>query len=223
MFLRPPFLIPIANANIPVLPLKSLGKDNPWEDKLRAMVWSEETGKFIISTSDGFYKSDSLFSEPPVRFENEPPVSVMGINVLEPCGDGSYYVGSFDGLFRWNPSNGRVINVLQPENQETRQHRGAPSGNLISGMILQEGNAAVFDYDQGVLTVDGTAFPGMPDEVKANSPMALWNVAQEIHTGRIYQPLLGPFYILIVPLVGILSILVFITGYIRWRKIFRKP
>lgn len=52
--------------------------------------------------------------------------------------------------------------------------------------------------------------------------MPLWNVAQEIHTGRIYQSIIDPFYILIVPLVGLLSILVFITGYIRWRKIFRK-
>jgi hypothetical protein len=224
MFLRPPFLITIANSKIPVLPLNSLGKINPWEDKLRSIVWSAELNKFILSTSDGFFVSDSAFAYAPQRFENEPPVSVMGINVFEYCGNGSYYIGSFDGLFRWNIISGEVIDLLHPGKLVTssRSDGGRPSENLISGMIVEKDQTVLFDYDKGALSMEGAIFPAMPEAIISASPMALWNVAQEIHTGRIYQSVIGPFYILIVPMVGLLSILIFITGYIRWRNIFRK-
>ena len=222
MFLRPPFLITIANSKIPVMPIKSLGKDNPWEDKLRSVVWSGELNQFIFSTSDGFYLSDSTFSGAPVKFEYEPPVSVMGINVFEYSGNGSYYVGSFDGLFLWNTLTGEVNNMLNLKRPVSNtSSSGRPSENLISGMIRDGEHIVLFDYDRGVFSKDGEGFPGMPEIIIDKSPMPLWNVAQEIHTGRIYQSIIGPFYILIVPLVGLLTILVFITGYIRWRKIFR--
>jgi len=223
MFLRPPFLIPIANAKIPILPVNSLGKDNPWEDKLRSVVWSPELNRYIIATSDGFYHTDSAFKEPPVQFDYQPPVSVMGINVFEYAGDGRYFIGSFDGLFEWNPVSGEIYNLMQPDKPVNKSRSpGRPSANLISGMIVVNGHLVVFDYDHGASSNGGKFFPDMPKNMIDQSPMPLWNVAQEIHTGRIYQPILGPFYILIVPLVGLLTILVFITGYIRWRKIFRK-
>ena len=223
MFLRPPFLIPVANANIPMLPLKIAGKENPWEDKLRSIVWSAEAERFIISTSDGFYHSDSAFAGNPSPFEIQPPVSVMGINVFEVGGNGTYIVGSFDGLFRWDPATGSISNLLEPEKPVSgRGKPGRPSANLISGMISDNGMIAVFDYDRGVVSESTGIFPAMPQTIIDNSPMPLWNFAQEIHTGRIYQSILGPFYILIVPLTGLLTILVFVTGYIRWRKIYRE-
>jgi len=221
MFLRPPFLIPVANVKIAVLPLKSMGKDNPWEDKMRAAIWSAELNRFILSTSDGFYFCDSLFTEEPVECEYQPPVSVMGINVFEYAGDGNYYIGSFDGLFSWNPSGGEIHDLLNPgKHFTTVRSSGRPSKNLVSGMIIENGRPVIFDYDRGAYTAGGRNFTDMPELISGNSPMPLWNVAQEIHTGRIYQPLLGPFYILIVPIVALLTILVLITGYLRWRKIY---
>jgi hypothetical protein len=148
----------------------------------------------------------------------------MGINVFEYCGEGSYYIGSFDGLFRWNPATGEIIDLLHPGKQVTSSGSagGPPSGDLISGMIIEKDHPVLFDYDKGAYSQNDAPFSSMPEEIIRESPMPLWNIAQEIHTGRIYQNLIGPFYILIVPLVGLFSILVFITGYIRWRKIFRK-
>jgi hypothetical protein len=223
MFLRPPFLITIANSTAPVLPFKSAGRDNAWEDKLRAAAWSPELKRFIMSASDGFFLCDSTFSTPPVRCNNEPPVSVMGINVFEPAGQGFFYVGSFDGLFAWNPVTGDIFDMLHKNQNATgRRSAGRPSENLVSGMIQIKGQPVIFDYDRGAIATEGLKFTGMPENIASGSPMALWNVAQEIHTGRIYQPLLGPFYILVVPLVALMTILVLITGYIRWRKVYRK-
>lgn len=220
IFLRPPFLIPIANAKIPVLPLKIAGKDNPWEDKMRALIWSEEKASYILSASDGFYYVDSTFTKAPEIVEFQPPVSVMGINVFEYFRAGFYYVGSFDGLFLWNPSTDEVMKMDGTKVPATSNRTGGrPSSTLISGMILNGSDRIIFDYDRGV---SEGVFPVMPPEIIEKSPMPLWNVAQEVHTGRIYQFFMGPFYILIVPLVGLFTILVLITGYIRWRKIYRK-
>jgi hypothetical protein len=223
MFLRPPFLITVANSKIPMIPLEVAGRDNPWEDKLRAIVWNHEAQRYIISTSDGLFHCNSEFSDEPVPFEVQPPVSVMGINVFEPCGKGCYLVGSFDGLFRWNPLTGEIQNLLHPQMQASgKASRGRPSADLVSGMISDNGMNIIFDYNTGARSLAGGEFPDMPSVITTNSPMPLWNVAQEIHTGRIYQLFGGLFYLLIVPLVGLFTILVFITGFIRWRKIYRK-
>lgn len=218
MFLRPPFLITIAYGSIPAISNPFTGSNNPLEDKLRAVAWSEELNGYILSTSEGFYFSDRNFSDSLRYFAVQPPVSVMGINVFSHAGDNRFYVGSFDGLYLWHPVRGEVMDLL-PAQEEGRGRRNAQV--LISGMISRGEEHVLFDYDRGDLS-EGISFPAMPENIRAASPMPLWNVAQEIHTGRIYQPFLGPFYILVVPLVAIFSLIVFISGYIRWRKLYRK-
>ena len=54
MFLRPPLLITIANARVGKIPWSVLDKPNPWEDKLRAVIYDEEIRGYIIGTSKGF-------------------------------------------------------------------------------------------------------------------------------------------------------------------------
>jgi hypothetical protein len=115
----------------------------------------------------------------------------------------------------------RVLGSLQ-QAPFGRRSAGRPSQDLISGMISTTNGIVVFDYDRGARSTGGSAFPQMPEAITGSCPMALWNVAQEIHTGRIYEPILGEFYILVVPLVALMTILVLVTGYIRWRKIYMK-
>lgn len=52
--------------------------------------------------------------------------------------------------------------------------------------------------------------------------MSLWNLSLEIHTGRFFQVFLGDFYILIVPLAGLAAMTVVISGYLLWRKRYKK-
>jgi len=51
--------------------------------------------------------------------------------------------------------------------------------------------------------------------------MSLWNFSLEIHTGRIFEGLLGSFYLLLVPLIGLAGITVVISGYLLWWKKYR--
>lgn len=107
----------------------------------------------------------------PAPFKVQPPVSVMGINVLRPYNNGAYLVG----------------------------------------------------YDKGIMPLHhDKVFPNMPDNILKASKMSLWSLSLEIHTRRFFRVLLGDFYILLVPLSGLVSIMVVLSGYLLWRKKHRK-
>jgi uncharacterized iron-regulated membrane protein len=68
-----------------------------------------------------------------------------------------------------------------------------------------------------VVALEGkNPLPPVPAAVAEASPISLWNTCLEIHTGRIFEPLLGPFYILIVPLVGLATLFILISGFFAW-------
>jgi len=99
---------------------------------------------------------------------------------------------------------------------------------MAAGLV--EGNNGLFwfDYNEGAKRIaslkgmPSIQFPEMPEEIRKASPMSLWNVSLEIHTGRIFEHLLGPFYILYVPLAGICLMIVLISGVVVWWKVHRK-
>jgi uncharacterized iron-regulated membrane protein len=62
----------------------------------------------------------------------------------------------------------------------------------------------------------------MPAEILDKSPVSLWNAALEVHTGRIFEHLVGPLYLLYVPLVGLAVLVVLISGFIIWWLAYKK-
>lgn len=217
-FLRPPLLLLIANSFVNPIPFTKLAGSNVWEDRLRDIAYDKPSGEFIISTGDGFIHFRPG-DENAGAFRIEPPVSIMGITVFEPLPDGNYLVGSFNGLYLWNPRTGMVANALV----------GLPSGGesagnpldvpAVTGAILQEGHLqAVFDYNSGWIPLNETSpHPEMPESIRS-LPFSLWNLSQEIHTGRILSPVIGSLYILYVPLMGLATLLVIITGIWIWLR-----
>ena len=220
IFLRPPLLIAIANAKVGKLPHTELDTPNPWYDLLRRIIYLPEHDRFVISTSEYFYYSDDEFGSLQ-RFASQPPASVMGVTVLDDMGNNTLCVGSFNGLFAWNFKSGEVWDLIDKKPYHAPTSVGSPIGNhKISGFTLHFGNyPVVFDYDKGSRSpFNKEEFPSMPVELIEKSPLSLWNFSQEIHTGRMYQFMLGPFYILIVPLVGLAGIGLLISGLYRWWK-----
>ncbi len=223
MFLRPPLLIAIANSKLAPIKYSHLNQPNPWYDKLRDLLYDKEKKIFLLSTSEGMYYM-TRENLNPVPFEIQPPVSVMGINTLEPFSEGSYLIGSFSGLFLWNPENPEIYNYAQGKKYQGNTS-GRPIGDYkITGYITEpDGNQHMVDYDQGVIPLyHRKKFPDMPGNVLRESKMSLWNLSLEIHTGRFFQSVIGNFYILIVPLAGLASIMVVLSGYLLWRKRYRK-
>ncbi|PKP04330.1 MAG: hypothetical protein CVU14_00410 [Bacteroidetes bacterium HGW-Bacteroidetes-9] len=219
MFLRPPLLIPIANSRVNPIPGSVLNNRNHWHDKLRDFVIDSANQRLIFSTSEGFFETNlgaENFCRP---FRTQPPVSVMGITAFEYLDDGALMVGSFSGLFRWYPERNVVIDMITGKIiNETKQ--GNPFGaTAVTGVISKNSiPVAIVDYDAGWIPLGHEQFaPKMPAEI-SGIPVSLWNVALEVHTGRIFSVILGDFYILYVPLMGLTTLLIIITGTIMWYR-----
>ncbi len=221
--LRPPLLIAIAPKEVGIIPGTHLDSPNPWFDKLRRVQWDENLNRYIFSTSDGFYNAEESLNEKLQPFRHQPPVSVMGLNVFKPMGELKYLAGSFNGMFLWDLQTGGVYNFFTGKPYAAPQGMQNPIGaNMAAGLVEAGENGWWFDYNRGALPLSGKPFPEMPEKIVESSPMSLWNVSLEIHTGRIFEHLLGPFYILYVPLAGICLMIVLISGVVVWWKVYRK-
>jgi len=223
MHLRPPLLIAIASKQVGIIPGTHMDSPNPWFDKLRRIQWDEDAKQYIFSTSEGFYFADEKLDKTLQPAFSQPPVSVMGCNVLKPLGNKIYLVGSFSGMFLWNIETGAVADFFTQQPYVEPEGMQSPIGaNMAAGFVEGNNTAFWFDYNSGAQRLASVSFPEMPEEIRKASPMSLWNVSLELHTGRVFEHLIGPFYILIVPLAGICILLVLISGFLLWWKLHRK-
>ncbi len=223
MFLRPPLLLAIAKAEIAPVRYSHLDQPNPWYDKLRDILYDSDQKTFLLATSEGLYRMDPGNLIPGI-FQNQPPVSVMGINTLVTFQNGAYLIGSFSGLFLWHPDKPEVFNFATGGLYQEKSS-GRPVGDYkVTGVLWDnQGHFYLADYDRGIVPMwHRETFPRMPENVLISSKISLWNVCLEIHTGRIFQGILGDFYMLLVPLVGITGTTVILSGYLLWRKKYRK-
>ncbi len=230
MCLRPPFMIPL----VMVKTEQKVDAENVWKDKLRAIRWDAAEQCWLISTSEGFLKVDENFKHAPVFFDKDkaPGISPMGITVFEKItpkdslhqsGD-EWLVGSFSGMYRWNPQTGKVVDYFtgKPEVQKSMRPL---SNSLVSGYSKDflGGKPVIFDYAKGVQMqkdnnqVIETVPIEMP-EMLSDAKMSFWNVALELHVGRCYTPFLGPISDLFVFLSGLLISLILLSGYIILRR-----
>ncbi len=219
MFLRPPLLIPIANKQVPNFRFTKLDNPNPWHEQLRKGAWDAAAQSYLLSTRRGFFRYYPGAGMEPVA--HQPPVSVMGCTLLKPLQNDAWLVGSFSGLYMWNARTGQVLDFFT--RQPARQRTGRPvSANMISGLIESGGNWFVCDYRAGVRPITASAAILLPPELQRNGRISLWALCLEVHTGRIFEPLLGPFYILYVPLLGLAGLFVLGSGFVRYIATRRK-
>ena len=229
MCLRPPLMVPLVLSKLP----QAVGEDgNVWQDKLRAIRWDAVQGDWLVSTSEGFLRVDEDFSQAPKMLPDDecPKSSPMGVTVFESDGKGGWIVGSFRGIYRWNPVNHSLNQILDyftgKPSEETSM---IPISDNLCGYSedFLGGKALVFDFAKGVEDAKGQAVALCNDEPKTSrneesmsdligetAPMSLWNVALELHVGRCYSPFLGPLSDLFVFLSGLLITLVLLSGYI---------
>ena len=221
MFLRPPLLITIGNVRVNKIPHTELATPNPWFDILRRIAYDNENDRFIISSLNGFFYSGDNFKSKLKKFEFQPPASMMGVTVLRKTKPDTWMVGSFMGLFEWNPKTGYIFDYIKKAPYIPQNTGGRPIGEFkITGFSTDFNNQEViFDYDFGAINISGNnPFAKMPSNIINNSPLSLWNLALEVHTARIYGSAIGAFYILIVPLVGFGLLFILISGFVVWLK-----
>ena len=243
MCLRPPLMIPLVLTKTS----QSVEDGNVWHDKLRGIRWDEAGECWLISTSEGFLKADEAFQKAPVFFDKDksPSISPMGITVFEKINQeekiskeessaiskdelnsslqsDEWIIGSFSGLYRWNPQTGKVADYFTGKPEEKKSMRPI-SNSLVSGYSKDflNGKNIIFDYSKGAQTMSGlttVTAPIVMPEVLSQAKMSLWNMALELHVGRCYSPFLGPLSDLFVFLSGLLISLVLLSGFIILRR-----
>jgi len=226
MFLRPPLLIAIATSKVAKIPFTRLDNPNPWHDRLRAMFYDDAKAIYLIGTPEGIYEVDENFQNQPKLFEHQAPISVMGINELSKLNEKEYLVGTFLGLFRWNPFDKQTIDYITNEKGIVWDPTARPlSDKMVGGYFKKSnGHEYYFDFNNGATNIRHREyFPPMPQKVLDESPMSLWNFAQETHTGRIYRFMFGKFYILFIPLSGMTILMLLIVGWRLERRLYTKP
>jgi len=196
MMLRPPLLIAIAQLKI------DQPADNTWYDALRAIRFDTERGDWLLSTSDGFYSVSPDFSTIE-KTAQQPPVSIMGINAFEyDTARKEWIVGSFSGLYRWDRSASAVTDYYTGE--VAPEKAGAPFGQApIAGWF-----DGPVQYYSGAESPD---VPTMPASL-ADGPMSLYQLALEVHTGRIFT-MLGEVTAFYIFLAGALIFYLLLSGH----------
>ena len=209
MCLRPPLMIPLAMNKT----TEKVKDGNVWHDKLRAIRWDATEGNWLVSTSEGFLRVDEHFQHKPILLNKEkaPKVSPMGVNVFESDGKGDWLIGSFSGMFRWNPEKNLIVDYFTGKANQGKSMIPI-SSSLVSGYSKDffGGKEVIFDYSKGASLGETASTP----ELLSATPMSLWNVALELHVGRCYSPFLGPLSDLFVFISGLLITLVLLSGYI---------
>lgn len=224
MFLRPPLLIAIANSKVGKIPFSELDTPNAWYDKLRKVVYDEQNERYVFATIDGLFTTDTQFKAPMMGVRNQPPISVMGVNVFEQIEKHMFLVGSFEGLFVYDELSGKTYDYIERKEHQRKISRGKPIGqHMVAGFSRDfYGGQVFFDYNSGAQNLTGAVpFVEMPKRIE-NQQMSLWNLALEIHTMRIWGALIGSFYILLIPLSGLSILFILISGFIVWFKMHRK-
>ncbi|MEA3505421.1 MAG: PepSY domain-containing protein [Bacteroidota bacterium] len=224
MFLRPPLLIPIAYTKVDAIPHTHLDSKNPWNDKLRRIIYDNKNEKYILATLDGLFYSDDNFSSKIKKYKKQPPISVMGVNVFKLLDHNSILIGSFEGLYRFFPETDYVQDYVTKKEFINRGYSSIPIGKFMAAGYSDDylDKEIYFDFNHGAINInDRSNFISIPDKIKYQ-PMSLWNFALEVHTARIFQSLVGVFYILFIPLFGLIMLFILISGFTIWFKRYRR-
>lgn len=212
--LRPPLLIAIVRAKVPVPPLTTLDSDNPWHDRLRMLRYDEVENEWLLSTSTGFYAFEH-WGDALVPLAHAPHVSPMGLNVWTRSPQGEWLIGSFSGLYAWRRSTGEICDAFS----------GRPIAEISSipfGRVAVSGHSSDLhppgQPHQPIITTHDGGTPHLPQpEWLTHLPMSLWNVALEVHTGRFYTFLPTPdaWWVFFC---GLLSLVLLVSGWKMRRK-----
>ncbi|MBX3042543.1 MAG: PepSY domain-containing protein [Candidatus Kapabacteria bacterium] len=219
LYMRPPMIADLIGGEILLKYVPAPTPVNPWKHRIRNINYDEATNQMVIDAKDGYWVSDigiyGKFTKqlPPV------PIFAMGATVLENDSRGDLLIGSFAGLFRIENSGLRAENVLDDGAPMVSSVR--PGANLITGYFKEpNGYEYVTTHFGGLVNVQypnmKTSKYIMPDFLKENYGMSLWNYLFELHNGRLFQAFVGDYYILIIPLSALIFIIVIITGVFDW-------
>jgi hypothetical protein len=136
----------------------------------------------------------------------------MGTSAFESLTEQRLLIGSFNGLYVWDPRTHRVSAVPEPESSTSDRN----NRSRITGVIMKNGvPTQIADYHRGLIRLAANNSLHLPSQMAA-TPMSLWHFLFEFHNGRIFQQWLGTYTWLLIPLGGFLLLGNLVTGIYDW-------
>jgi len=217
-FMRPPFFVFIADGDVDVSMYPGPFPDNPWDKKIHNALYVKSAHKVLIQAADGIWEGNSDFKGKFKKIRIPVNIFVMGATVFEEYHKGGFIVGSFNGIFHIH-GDGNAYDMISGE-KVTFVSAVRPGKHMITGYFrTQNGAEFATAFKQGLIPLSGTKTDGyfkMPDEIKNDNRLPLWNYMFELHNGRIFKGLIGNWYILIIPFGSFLFIVIILTGIFDW-------
>lgn len=212
-FLRPPLMIIIAKGKLPEKYYPSIKDSNPWEKKIRNALYDSMNKQIVLDCTDGIWAGNLAENEPFRKKQLPVRIFAMGATVFEEEKPGTWLVGSFGGLERFNVTEQNAISVLQ---SSSPAQPGRPASTLVNGYIIApDGAEYILGHYKGICDTEGNRISNalvMPEQIKKQYRMPFWNFLFELHNGRIFKGVLGSFYILVIPVGGIVGLLILLSG-----------
>ncbi len=226
LFMRPPFLVAIAEKSVEAKYYPGKLSPNPWEHKILNALYDAQRQRLVIAASDGLWAGDIKLNKPFRKIELNVPIFVMGPTHFEALPNGHYRVASFNGIFDYDPDKNQAINLLTGRKAE-KVSSVRPADIMVTGFFeTKDGSQWITAHEQGICNMQGKQVQlwPVPKSMNDQHTISLWNYMFEMHNGRLFKFILGNFYILIIPLGSIGFLLITFCGLFDWayRK-FRKP
>ena len=215
-FVRPPLLIAIIRLTVPAVLMPGADPDNPWAGQIQRAAYLKGKKQLIIASKQGLFRGPDDGTATFTKIPEMLPIHGMGAMVFEALDDHKLLIGSFSGLYLWD-TNGKMIMQLKSKATKGNPDWGKPI--MVTGAAIYQGRPLlVADYNAGLkpLRRHLQLSPAMPDEIRSQSRISLWNALFELHNGRIFEQFIGPLYWLIIPLGGISLIIIIISGTLNW-------
>ena len=91
---------------------------------------------------------------------------------------------------------------------------------MVAGYFkTPEGERFISTHKEGLLPLGSASLESrfqMPEQLRKSCKMPLWNYVFELHNGRLFRPIIGAFYILLVPLGSLFYVFISISGAYDW-------
>lgn len=213
--LHPSLMKLVGHWRIPAIPHTRLSNENAWNNCLRMLRWDNKKGDWLLSTSEGFFclPAHALDEDAtpadliPQALPFAPSTHKMELSVWECLPDGSWAMGTSQGLFTWNrKANLRADFITGATTQITNDP-------VLSNYLNVSGFSK--DLNNTLTTVDyhtGTCAIPQPEQL-ATLPMSFGQLSLDIHNGRILT-FLETAHIIYIFIAGLIICLTLWSGWI---------
>ncbi|TKG94330.1 hypothetical protein EYV94_13695 [Puteibacter caeruleilacunae] len=217
MFLNPILMMTLLNGKVNYKYYPATRNKNQWNHKIRNALYDTEKKQLVLDCTDGVWSGNYNVSKEFSKINIPVTIFGMGTTVFREEKPNVWLVGSFGGLHRVNMKLNSCEKVLLTDKDD---YSGRPASTFVTAYEkLPDGNHYILGHYKGICNKEGEQLNDvlkMPSFISQKSELPLWTFMFELHNARLFRGNIGGFYILIIPLAGLLSVFMLLSGVLDY-------